>query len=132
MRAPYDTNTVTKIVPVTKGSYPHKKEQVAHYRFVTSKLETPVTVKCWMGRSASASVVYATVWYNNRDFSISGSGSGTAGGGGYHKESAAIADAFLSAGITMSRNFDGCGDTPVRVAIEALARKLGYRAGKVI
>lgn len=132
MRAPYDTNTVTKIVPVTNGVWPNKKEQVAHYQFVTPKLDVPITVRCWMGRSTSASVVYATVWYNNRDHSVSGSGSGSAGGYGYHKESAAIAEAFRSAGIDMAKPFNGCGDSTVRVAIEALARKLGYRAGKVI
>ncbi len=85
----------------------------------------PVTVRCWMGRSSSASVVYAAAWINEgANYS---SGSGKAGGYGYCKHSAAIAAALRSAGVKLNKDISGVGESAVRDALAAIARALGFR-----
>jgi hypothetical protein len=111
-----------------------------------------VDVRVYMGRSSNASTVYASVWarakarhkltraidakgkrvtVDNLD-GIWASGRGSAGGYGYHKESAAIEDALTDAGFSMEGHFGGCGDTSAELAIEAVARYLGWKTGEVI
>jgi len=59
-------------------------------------------------------------------------GSGFASGCGYDKESAAMADAVESAGITLDEDISGRGNPPLREALEAIAkaqlRSIGSRA----
>lgn len=103
------------------------------------------TIRVYMGKSASSSVVHACVWFRGPHGSeIYASGKGSAGGGGYHKESAAIADAVRSAGIVLygrpesarldpshdpKRSFDfgGTGSSYYREVFEAIARAMGHR-----
>lgn len=104
-------------------------------------IATLARVEWYMGRSKNSSVVYCNVW-------IPGvcSGTGQAGGWGYHKESAAFADALKSAGVELygspySRREDaelteerrqerahigGCGSQSVDEALKAIALCLGY------
>lgn len=58
-----------------------------------------VDARCYMGRSSQASVVYACVWIKGGD--TYRSGRGNAGGYGYCKRSAAIAQALTAAGIEL-------------------------------
>ena len=83
-------------------------------------LQCAVTVRFYMGRSSKASVVYCTFWAHNATMSVAGSG--RAGGYGYCKQSAALADAITAAGITMSRSIHGTGE--IREAINALVEYL--------
>ena len=124
---------------------PDNKELVSAYSLVvrlpSGEMREVVTVKCYMGRSASASVVYAVLWVRCKDGEWT-SGSGSAGGYGYHKESAAIADAVTSAGIELKdmdrtddpkhlpRNyfdFGGTGESYYPQVFDAIARAAGYR-----
>lgn len=109
------------------------KEETASYRVIAlterdgkPEMVEAITVRCWMGRSSSASVVYASVWVRTADREHWFSGHGKAGGYGYHKESAAIDDAIRSAGITLDKSFSGCGESPMRVALHAIAQAAGY------
>ena len=63
---------------------------------------------------------YAAVWIYGND--IYASGTGRAGGYGYCKESAAVAEALARAGVTLSDHIDGRGLSAVREALEAVAR----------
>lgn len=90
------------------------------------RLREVVTVRCWMGRSKSASVVYASIWVNGPSCWTSGRGS--AGGYGYHKISAAVGDAIRSAGIELDRSISGVGDRAIRDAMEAIAAAMGYES----
>jgi flavin-binding protein dodecin len=87
--------------------------------------------------------VRAIVWVHPVDGGGWISGSGSAGGCGYHKESQAIADAIDSCGIelyghTYSRedsppdfkrrvHFGGTGDSSYQAIFDAIARAVGYR-----
>jgi hypothetical protein len=119
---------------------PDNKELVSAYSLVvrlpSGELREVVTVKCYMGRSASASVIHAVLWVKCADGHWT-SGSGHAGGYGYHKESAAISDAISSAGIELKDikngrkdhqfDFGGTGTSYYPQVFEAIARAAGYR-----
>ena len=119
---------------------PDNKELVSAFSLVvrlpSGELREVITVKCYMGRSASASVVHAVMWVKCADGHWT-SGSGSAGGYGYHKESAAIADAIKSAGIDLQDlendrkdhwfDLSGTGDSYYPQVFEAIARAAGYR-----
>ena len=105
-------------------NYGHKKELIQTFNVITDTLKEIITVRCYMGRSASASVVYASIWvYGPEHFA---SGTGKAGGYGYHKSSAAIGDAIKSAGIELSKDIEGVGDSAVIEALGAIAEAMGY------
>ena len=75
----------------------------------------------WPGRDG-ASNCYCCVWIHGDN--VHGSGSGKAGGYGYHKESAALAEAFSCAGVVLSEDIGGRGDSAMRDAIKAVACKV--------
>jgi hypothetical protein len=94
---------------------------------VGDEYETPIDARFWMGRSRSASVVYCSIWVHGRiNDRKDWSGRGTAGGGNFPSESAALEDAIRSAGIVMGSRFGGCGEGAMRHALTAIAVALGY------
>ena len=126
------------IKKVENAKRPDNKELVSAYSLVvrlpSGEMREVVTVKCYMGRSASASVVYAVLWVRCADGEWT-SGSGSAGGYGYHRESAAIASAISSAGIELQDldrtdhwfDLGGTGTSYYPQVFEAIARAAGYR-----
>lgn len=111
-------------------NYGGEKEMHAAYSVVTvskGELREVVTCRVYMGRSRSASTVYASLWANNGEQWTAGHGQ--AGGYGYHKESAAIDDAIRSAGFKLSHSVSGTGEH--ESALKACARAMGYR-GKLL
>lgn len=81
-------------------NYSETKEVVSIYNVIAihkGEIKNPITFWFYMDRGASASVVYASVWYSSANGEIYGSGSGTASGHGYYKESAAADSAISSA-----------------------------------
>lgn len=112
--------------------------------YKAGELHEILTVRWYMARAKSASVVHCNIWVHGGAYV---SGSGHAGGYGYHKPSAAFQAAMDRAGIVLKadRNsgdqygrelgdrkpyichVDGCGDRSVDLACEAIARALGYR-----
>ncbi len=68
---------------------------------------------------------YACVWISERKAGIYASGSGMAGGYGYHRSSAAAEAALRSAGVTLSDHIGGVGDAAMREAVKAVAHHLG-------
>ena len=69
----------------------------------------------------SAATVYCVVWIWN---DAPCRGYGKAGGYGYHKQSAALQEALSAAGVTLSENIGGVGETAMRAAFNALAAAL--------
>lgn len=127
-----------------------EKESTDRYLLIDKKTEkTVIDCRVYMGRSSSASTVYASIWVSVSDKKKPDSwtygytsGHGSAGGYGYHKTSAAIGDAIRSAGIElygspylrsdrdegMKKRCDigGVGDTAVRAALRAIAYAAGF------
>jgi hypothetical protein len=64
------------------------------------------------------------LWFHNEGWTISGSGSGSAGGYGYHRPSAAAEEAFKASGVELSQDINSRGDTAVRDAVLALTKHL--------
>lgn len=101
-----------------------------------------VTVRTYMSASRNASTVKACVWIRPADRASDWlSGRGEAGGYGYHKESAAIADAVRNAGVKLYGNpyfsrepvdinksfdFGGTGSSKYREIFAAIARAVGH------
>lgn len=125
-------------------NYGDDKETIAERKIVArigGKLRIVCDARFYMGRSSSASVVYCALWVHGKDKWFSGKGS--AGGYGYHKQSAALEEAIRSAGIEVyganyahsdsreAPNFKnrahigGCGDSSMDEALLAIARAIG-------
>lgn len=110
------------------------KEQVGGYKLVAvrnGELVELATLRLYMGRSRTASKVYCSLWITGARGEWR-SGHGTAGGWGYHKPSAAAADAFRNAGIELSDCIAGRGDSAIEGALKALGKAYGYRKVYII
>jgi hypothetical protein len=95
MKAAFTKNDVSNAI-----NYSGNKETVNQLRAIIvngKDCRELVDARFYMGRSSSASSVYCSVWICGADKHISGRG--TASGYGYHKQSAALASAFSSAGV---------------------------------
>lgn len=136
---------------VSNARQPDNKELIDTINVVAKRrnydgkisLRAIVTARFYMGRSASASVVYCCLWVHGRTKAgeVYTSGAGTAGGYGYNKESAALATAISSAGIELygdqyerdtsaKRNkqparIDGCRSSAMDGALRAIAKAAG-------
>lgn len=125
-------------------NYGAEKELVNSFKLVTpnanGELVTPVDVRVYMSRSRNASTVYCSLWVYGKESGVYIGGKGKAGGWGYHKASAAMADALRSAEITLwgdqyggpnqdytkQASISGVGESAMRDAIVAIARAAGY------
>ena len=72
-------------------------------------------------QSGSGARDYARLWVYSHDAFLDATGSGMAGGSGYHRPSAAAQVAFEEAGITLSEPIDGRGESAIKDAMRALA-----------
>ncbi len=128
------------ILSITKQdngkNYGGEKETVCRYSLVVLQddgtLGEVVNVVVYMGRSRTASKVYASVWLGCYERSVHTSGTGSAGGYGYHKESAAVGKAFTSAGIELAEDIRGRGTRAIYDALEAVAEHLGYKTFVIV
>lgn len=101
----------------------HRKEkhftrQVAAIAILPDKVVEAVTLRNYSTDARS----YACLWCHGNNIWINGSG--TAGGYGYHRRSAASAAAIAAAGIELSEDVSGRGDTLVSEAVAAIAQAL--------
>lgn len=112
------------------GKWPDgNKEQVKAMQVIgihNGAMVAPITARFHMSRSRTASVVYCSLWTHNVKTGHSFNGFGKAGGYGYHRESAALADALRSAGIEIDESISGRGDGVMREALLSIAREFGF------
>ena len=94
-------------------------------------MQQVITCRFYSGRSRSASVHYCSIWFSGKNNRY-GAGNGSAGGYGYHKDSAALGAAIRSAGIELNRSISGVGNGACEDALRAIARALGYRKTFVV
>jgi hypothetical protein len=98
----------------------------------TQEMHAPVVLRIYY----PGNVCYSCIWISNyhpgfqSDY-ISTRGSGTAGGGGYHKQSAAAQAAINNAGFELSLPIDGRGEGMMRDAVLAIADAIGFSGARV-
>ena len=128
-----NTATLPKVSAYNGRNYSGEKETIDSYVVVDCKLKKEViTLRLYMGKSASASKVYASIWISTDYATMSGicytAGTGSAGGYGYCKKSAASAAAIRSAGINLQQDVSGYGMREVEDALLAIAVAMGCDA----
>lgn len=127
-------------------NYGDKKETIDTYRVIAyykGEFHDLITCRTYMGRSSSASTVYASIWVSRSAStgkpSLYCAGHGSAGGYGYHKSSAAVGEAIDNAGIELygstyghdedvkkRAHIGGVGDSAIEAALLAIGRALGF------
>lgn len=118
----------------TARSYGSEKEthNIMHVIAATRDgMRQIITCRFYSGRSRGSSVHYCSVWFTGKA-SRYGSGTGKAGGWGYHKDSAALDAALRAAGVELGYSISGVGDSAMRDALRALAAALGYRKAIIV
>jgi len=132
-------NTATlPVVSADNGrNYGDSKETIGSYVVVDCRLKKEVvTLRLYMGRSASASKVYASIWISPDYATMPGicytAGTGAAGGWGYCKRSAATGSAIRSAGISLRDSISGVGTDAVEDALLAIAVAMGCSADDLL
>lgn len=137
------TNIIAKFTTECENAknYSNDKEIVNQYLVIDKTTERKIVdCRVYMGRSNNSSKVYASIWVSIKDLKkpktwkyAFTSGTGSAGGWGYHKESAAVQGALSSAGIELyntedkkRRFIDGVGDSAIRESLLAVAYAAGY------
>ena len=114
-------------------NYGSKKELIRTWNVIVNSddgLKNIITARCYMGRSPSASTVYASIWVRSTDHETSGTGK--ASGYGYHKQSAAIDEAIRSAEIELDEDISGRGDSAIEESLEAIAATLGFESCLIV
>lgn len=96
------------------------------YKVITRDFDEIVDCRIYWGSTRC----YAVIWVHHKGTVVSGSG--FAGGGGYHKQSAAVSDAISSAGIELSEAISGRGTRAMEDALTAIGKSFGYRKLKLV
>ena len=127
------TATISLTPPESKAGA-NRKENLLKVYFVLSAEEPPVdtgdrlpkyarpVVECRIYWTKSRN--YCAVWVNGKGRHLGGGG--YAGGYGYDRPSAAVQIALENAGISLSEQIAGVGDSAVEQALLAVAVALGY------
>lgn len=132
MTATYNKNAKTKFTSF------HRKENKCYFDSYTAL----IPCKNWEGKNDLKPVVEirlygtgntntAAIWVNDLANGIHTSGTGQAGGYGYHRPSAAAAEAIRNAGFELSEAIDGRGGDAIERAVKAIAAVLGYEDAAV-
>lgn len=125
-----------KVLEIKGGrdiNYSNEKKELVNSReliaFKDDQFHSLVTVRWYMGRSSSASTVYCNVFATSTSLSDCDyvCASGSAGGGGYCKQSAAFYDACHKAGIKFDEEISGRGMSVVEEALRALGEHAGFK-----
>ena len=115
-----------------QGRYRDKERiRVYHVAILAQKsqyrreMQQIVTFELLRSRSRNASTVYCAFWAHNKAGDWFGA-SGSAGGYGYDKASAAVGDALRNAGVQLSEGIWAVGEQAIIEALWAVANTLGY------
>ena len=89
----------------------HFYKQFTAVVFTENKFREAATLRVY----ATNAKTYACFW------GVRTSGTGAAGGYGYHRASAAAGEAIRNAGYVLTEEIDGRGDSEIRAALVAIA-----------
>lgn len=117
------TFSASEVCAVSESARKARDKQALVHQYsaiglVENELREIATLRLYMSASASANRVTAILFVNAYPIGITASG--IAGGYGYHKGSAAAADAIANAGISLSENISGVGTDAIRKALKAI------------
>lgn len=118
------TFTKSDFYAISEAAYKARDNQaLLHQYTVIAETENGirelVIARLYASLRRSANRITCILWTNGRH---NANASGAASGYGYHRGSAALADAIQNAGIQLSENIAGCGYDAMRVALLAIAR----------
>lgn len=99
----------------------HFLQELTVISFEDGEFKTPATLRIY-GTNAKN---YACLWVHSGE--VHASGSGSAGGYGYHRPSAAAQEAINAAGFELSEPIDGRGESMMENALKAIATALGHK-----
>ena len=125
MKATYNKNAKTKFTNF------HRKENKCYFNSYTAlaactnyegkpDLKPVVEIRLYGTGNSNT----AAIWVHAEPIHTSGTGS--AGGYGYHRPSAAAAEAIRNAGIELDGDISGRGDSAIEEAVKAIAEAVGY------
>lgn len=125
MKATYNKNAKTKFTSF------HRKENKCYFDSYTAlaactdydgnpDLKPVVELRLY----GTGNTNTAAIWVHSAD--IHSSGTGAAGGYGYHRPSAAAAEAIRNAGFELSENISGVGESAIVRAVKAISEAVGY------
>lgn len=97
----------------------HRKEDKFYYEYllINRNMRKIASLRLY----STGQTIYACLWIMKDDWA---SGSGKAGGWGYHKASAAASEAFRTAGFKFDEEISGRGESAVQDALLAVAAHL--------
>lgn len=131
MKATYNKNAKTKFTTF------HRKENkcyfdsytalVPYFNKYTNREDLKAIVELRLYGTGNSNT--AAIWIN--DTEIHTSGTGSAGGYGYHRPSAAAAEAITNAGFELDNPIAGRGDSAIEEAVMAIAESLGYKNASI-
>lgn len=91
-----------------------------------SDVDELATLRIYSGKSRDCQTVWASLWVHNK-----ASGSGSAKGYGYCKDSAATAEAISNAGILIGKDISGAGERAIEDVLHAIGVACGYDTVRV-
>lgn len=94
------------------------QEEYIGVAVVEGKIKIAVNVRLYGTQAKN----YCCLWYNNNN--KYGSGSGSAGGYGYHRPSAAMDEALSKAGIELDSSINSRGDEAMKEVVLLLTKYL--------
>jgi len=128
----------------TKFTTSHRKEGKCYF---SSMMLLDLAAKPYNGTSAHAVIEARLYGTGSKNFAalwvhlpaskkypdgLHTSGTGSAGGYGYHRPSAALAEAISNTGFTLSEDIGGRGESSMRDALLAIADALGIKRPALI
>lgn len=129
MKATYNKNAKTKFTTF------HRKENKCYFDSYSAivirpdyegkpSVHTPVEIRLYGTGNTNSAAIWV---HDGSNSGITTSGTGCAGGYGYHRPSAAASEAIRNAGFELSEAIGGRGDNAIESAVKAIAEALGYK-----
>lgn len=119
-----------KVVSFTKKSNGfnrnHRKENHFYQEYLVISPELKQVISCRM--YGTGRMNYCAIWIYANEHA---SGTGSAGGYGYHRESAACSEAILKAGYKLEKDISGVGESAIESALLAIAEHHGHTGCKI-
>lgn len=121
------TNKVVSFTEKSNGfNRNHRKENHFYKEYLVISPDLKQVISCRM--YGTGKMNYCALWVYGNKYA---SGTGSAGGYGYHMESAACSEAIRNTGYKMESNISGVGESDIESALLAIAEYNGHPDCKI-